>query len=197
MKRCPICQESYNDKWKRCLKDDSPLDGLDKGPKKVDDVQESVRMEKYKSVGGWLGLFVWALLLAGPIHFVLIVYQIITGSGYFIYPTDLPYALNVIYATLAFLEIVAAILLLRPKISSIVFIRAILILWTIFRPVAFYMTADKGLNAIASILLAFLTDFVWLLYFFFSKRVKIRYYQEPVSKNTPKEKSLYDFLVDL
>ena len=194
MKRCPVCEESYNDSWKKCLKDDSPLDNLGRVSEKVKNVRESDRTERYKSVGGWLGLFVWSLLLAGPIHFVLIVYQITTGSGYFIYPADLPYILNVVYAALAFLEIVAAIFLIRPKISSALFARGVLLAWSIFRAYSIYLVWDRGMNEIVSASMGFLTDFVWLLYFFFSKRVKVRYYPEPVSKNSSDKKYLYDFM---
>ncbi len=202
MKHCPVCKESYNDKWKRCLKDDASLDVIGQDPKTAslaasrDRELSTNRRERYKNVGGWLGLYIWALLIMGPIHFVLIVYTIITGSGPFIYPTDLPLPLNILYAVLAFAEIAAAILLLRPKISSVIAARVVMISWSLFRAVFIYMVWSRGPNEIFSAVIGFLTEFVWLLYFFFSKRVKIRYYPEPPAKTdtmTSMDSYLYKF----
>ena len=49
MKRCPVCQESYNDKWKRCLKDDSPLDDLGRVSEKVKD-RDYTDVEKKETI---------------------------------------------------------------------------------------------------------------------------------------------------
>ena len=198
MRQCPECQEIYNDTWKACLKDDSPLGDIAeqelKKPERFPGLAKKREEERYKNVGGWLGLFVWSLLLGGPIGFVMVMYTLLTGNGYFIYPTGLPIYLNIVYACLVFSEIVAAILLLRPKVSSVLFVRGVLLLWGVFRAASIYIVMDRGTNEIISALLAFSTEFIWLLYFFFSKRVRIRYYPEPVIKEAPKEQSLYDLL---
>ncbi len=60
VKHCPLCKRNYDDSWRLCLHDGSFL---------VEGVSATgvPKVRELKGAGGWLGLYVWTILILWPL----------------------------------------------------------------------------------------------------------------------------------
>lgn len=142
---------------------------------------ESESYEKYRGVGGWLALFVFTLIVGGPIMTIINVAGEFEDVGVvFVTVAD-----AVISAALAGLGIYAGISLLRLKPNAVRIAKRYLIAYGIYTMVLLIMVviaviaasgdAQPSVETAGPVIRGFGSVIIWYLYLEKSKRIAITY----------------------
>lgn len=180
MKKCSKCNKVYDDTWKICLSDQSVLIEIADTDTSTTHHYVAEKKDEVKGVGGWLGLYVWGMLVVMPILTILVVVSFIATILEPGQSNSPPWHEALILIVLGVLMVMACYRLLKNKKGAVAFVKKVLLfvisahVW--FLALEVYRASqgqyDGGADGIVRGL-GF--NVAWYLYFIKSKRVHNTY----------------------